>query len=174
MLIHITGAAGSGTSTVGQALAMELGAAFIEADDILWLASNPPFQTQRPVQERRAMLLAAFSRSEIAVVSGVVSGWGIEIEDAFDRIVFLYVDTERRLQRLRERELRRFGRVNPAFLAWAAQYDAGPPEGRSLAKQRAWLSARRCPVLHLEGDLSTQQRLERIRLWMAGPWPHME
>ncbi len=70
-----------------------------------------------------------------------------------------------RLARLRERELRLYGKADPEFLEWAAQYDVGPPEGRSLARQRAWLAARKCPVLCLEGDLSTQQRLARI-----GPW----
>src|SRR5690606_16952708 len=36
MRLHITGACGAGSSTLGQALATELGAAFIEADDIFW------------------------------------------------------------------------------------------------------------------------------------------
>lgn len=168
MLVHITGASGSGTSTVGKALAAELGGTFLEADDIFWRPSDPPFQAKRSAEERRALLLAAFSRSPVAVLSGSVSAWGVEIEDAFDFVVFLYVDTALRLERLREREFRLFGKANPAFLEWAAQYDEGPPEGRSLARQRAWLSARRCPVLHLEGDLSTQARLARIRRWMAG------
>ena len=81
--------------------------------------------------------------------------------------MFLYVDTVLRLERLRVRELQRFGKVNPAFLTWAAQYDEGPPEGRSLARQKAWLAVRNCPVLVLEGDLSTQERLARIRQWRA-------
>lgn len=42
------------------------------------------------------------------------------------------------------------------------QYDAGPPEGRSLAKHTAWLAARRCPVLRLEGDQSTAERVGRV------------
>lgn len=170
MLIHITGASGSGTSTLGKALAGELEGAFLDADDFFWSPSDPPFQVQRPVEERRSLLLAELSRADIAVLSGSVNAWGIEIEDAFDFVVFLYVDTALRLERLRERELQRFGKANPAFLDWAAQYDEGPPEGRSLAKQRAWLSARSCPVLNLEGDLSTQQRLARVKVWMGDRW----
>ena len=64
--------------------------------------------------------------------------------------------------RLREREIRRFGRVDPAFLAWAAQYDEGPLEGRSLSKHQAWLAKRRCTVLRLDGDTSTEWRLGRV------------
>ena len=168
MRIHITGAAGSGTSTLGKALAAQLGARFQEGDDLFWLPSDPPYQTTRPVEERRALLLAQLQRSPQLVVSGSVNAWGAEVEDGFDGIIFLYVDTALRLARLRERELRHYGKADPAFLEWAAQYDAGPPEGRSLARQRAWLAARQCPVLCLEGDLSTQQRLEQAGQWMEG------
>jgi uridine kinase len=174
MLIHITGASGSGTSTLGKTLAEELGGAFLDADDFFWSPSEPPFQVRRPVEERRSLLLDQLSRADIAVLSGSVSGWGVEIEDAFDFVVFLYVDTALRLGRLREREIQRFGKANPAFLDWAAQYDEGPSEGRSLAKQRAWLAARSCPVLNLEGNLSTRERLARIRLWMGNRWPAPE
>lgn len=166
MRIHITGAAGSGTSTLGKALAAQLGASFQEGDDLFWLPSDPPYQATRPVEERRALLLAQFQRSPQLVLSGSVNAWGAEVEDAFDGIVFLYVETTLRLARLRERELRLYGKADPKFLAWAAQYDEGPPEGRSLARQRAWLAARKCPVLCLEGDLSTQERMVRIGRWM--------
>ncbi len=167
MHLHITGAAGSGTSTLGKALAAELDASFLEADDLFWRPTEPPFQAKRPAEERRALLLAALAHSPQLVLSGSVNAWGAEVEDAFDGIVFLYVDTALRLERLHARELALYGKANPAFLEWAAQYDAGPPEGRSLARQRAWLAARRCPVLCLEGDFSTQERLARIRRWMG-------
>ena len=152
---------------MGQALAEALGGRFVEADDFFWLPSEPPFQAKRPVEERRSLLLAEFKRSAVVVVSGAVSGWGVEVEDAFDFVVFLYLDAAIRIERLRQRELQRFGAVNSAFIEWAAQYDEGLQDGRSLARQRAWLSTRSCPVLHLEGDLSTQERLARIRQWMA-------
>jgi len=101
MLIHVTGASGSGTSTLGKALAGELGGAFLDADDFFWAPSDPPFQARRPVEERRSLLLTEFSRSDIAMRSGSVTAWGVEIEDVFDFIVFLYVDTALRLERLR-------------------------------------------------------------------------
>lgn len=165
MFIHITGASGSGTSTLGAALAAELDCVFLEADDFFWLPTEPPFQRKRPEDERRSLLLAALTHAGRAVVSGSVNGWGVEIEDIFDGIVFLYVDTTLRLERLRIRETQRFGKANPAFLIWAGQYDEGPPEGRSLARQKMWLAARKCPVLVLDGDISTAERLARFRQW---------
>jgi hypothetical protein len=58
--------------------------------------------------------------------------------------------------------MQRFGRVDPAFLAWAAQYDEGTLEGRSLSKHEAWLAKRSCPVLRIDDDTSTECRLARV------------
>ncbi|MFO1262155.1 MAG: AAA family ATPase [Rhodoferax sp.] len=162
MLIHITGAAGSGTSTLGVALSQRLGAAHLDTDDFFWLPTVPPYTDRRAPVERRSQLLAALGRSRHTVVSGSLMGWGDEQENAFDLIVFLHVPTPVRIARLQHRETRRFGRANPAFLAWASQYDEGPKEGRSLAKHRAWLNARTCPVLALEGDLAVAVCLEVV------------
>ena len=93
------------------------------------------------------------------MLAGSIVDWGAELENSFDLIVFLYVDAETRIERLRSREVERFGQANPTFLEWAAQYDEGPSEGRSLAKHRAWLGARVCPIIELHGDLSVSERV---------------
>ena len=163
MRILITGASGAGTSTLAAALAAAIDGTHLDADDYYWLPTTPPFQHKRDATERSALLLADLRAAHTPVVAGSVVGWGDAIENAFDLIVFLYVETALRIARLRERETARFGHADPAFLLWASQYDAGPPEGRSLSKHRAWLAARRCPVLELDGDLSVNERLARIR-----------
>jgi uridine kinase len=161
MKVLITGASGSGTTTLGRALAAEIGAAFCDADELFWLATEPPFVEKRD-RDERATLLAGSLRAARVVVAGSIMGWGRELEDAFELVVFLRLDTAIRIARLRERELERRGRVDPAFLAWAEQYDVGPPTGRSLEKQEAWLATLRCPVLRLEGDLTVEARLGKI------------
>ncbi len=40
--IHITGASGSGTSTLAAALAVALGGVHLEADDYYWLSTSSP------------------------------------------------------------------------------------------------------------------------------------
>ena len=60
-------------------------------------------------------------------------------------------------------------RVNPEFLEWAAQYDTGAKEGRSLAKHRAWLLARRCPVLELCGDIAVDEKLMSVLKHVRDP-----
>ncbi|MFD1121435.1 AAA family ATPase [Methylophilus flavus] len=162
MKVHITGASGSGTTTLGQALAQALSSRHLDADAYFWLPTMPPYQEKRPQAERLVLLHADLQSAPDIVASGSVVGWGAEIEEAFDLIVFLYLPAITRIERLRQREITRYGFVNPEFLAWAAQYDEGPAEGRSLAKHEAWLAQRACPVLRLEQDISVQERLGQV------------
>jgi hypothetical protein len=89
-------------------------------------------------------------------------GWSPQLEDSFDLIVFLYLDTAARIERLHKREMEMRGHADPAFLQWAAQYDEGPSHGRSLAKHRAWLAARSCRVLELHGPLTVRERIATL------------
>ena len=72
-------------------------------------------------------------------------------------MVFLYVPTAIRLQRLRARETQRFGAdaVAPGgsmhqqmeeFIEWASHYDDGTVEGRNLARHQAWIATLPCRV----------------------------
>jgi hypothetical protein len=136
---------------LGRAVAATLEAAFVDADDLFWLPTDPPFKAKRDAAERAALLRGHLSTNPSLVVSGSIYGWGIELEDAFDLVVFLQAPAEVRVARLRERELRLLGRVDEEFIAWATQYDLGAMPGRSLARHLAWLESRTCPVLRLSG-----------------------
>ncbi|MEQ1759264.1 MAG: AAA family ATPase [Vicinamibacterales bacterium] len=160
--ILITGASGSGTTTLGKALAEKLGAQHIDADDYYWLPTDPPYRDKRPADERLKLILNALSATPSSVVSGSVMGYGAKLEDSFTLIVFLLVETDVRLARLRARELRNLGSVDEAFLTWASQYEDGPPEGRSRARHEAWLASRSCPVLRLEGSGSVEDHLDEV------------
>jgi hypothetical protein len=157
--ILITGASGSGTTTLGRALATRLTCAFYDADDYYWLPTDPPFRCKQDPAIRASRLLQALENASPTVLAGSILNWGVELEDSFSLIVFLTVPAEIRVSRLREREIQRFGRVDPAFLAWAGQYGQGTLEGRSLSKHEAWLAKRSCPLLRIDGDLSTECRL---------------
>lgn len=162
MKIHIMGASGSGTTTLGQALARTLSFKHLDSDHYYWLPTNPPYKQKRPVADRQALLQAEMDTHTGLVVSGSLLGWGADIENAFDLIVFLYLPAGIRIERLRQREIATYGVADPAFLAWAAQYDTGTAEGRSLAKHQAWLAARTCQILTIEQDLTVAERIARV------------
>lgn len=167
MHILITGAAGSGTSTLAAALADATQAKFLETDDYFWRPSEPPYQHKRDEVERGLALLQDLRANQKTAVAGSLIGWGQDLENAFDLVIFLYLPTTIRLARLQAREELRFGKANPEFLAWAAQYDEGTAEGRSLERHRLWLKSRTCPVLYLEEDISTEERLQQILATLA-------
>jgi uridine kinase len=157
--VLITGAAGSGTSTLADALATAIGGTALEADDFFWLPSDPPYRHKRDARLRAEQLRAALAQQPRLVLAGSIMDWDAAIEDGFDLIVFLHMPTEVRIARLRTREVARFGRADPAFIEWAAAYDEGTAEGRSLARHQAWLQARSGPVLRLTGDLALSDAL---------------
>lgn len=162
MRILITGASGSGTTTLGRALAARLRCPFHDGDDFYWLPTDPPFRSKQDPETRTSRLLEVLQKASTAVLAGSILNWGAELEDSFSLIVFLTVPTDIRVARLRDREMQRFGRVDPDFLAWAEQYDQGTLGGRDLAKHQAWLAKRSCPVLRIDGDTSTECRLARV------------
>lgn len=166
--ILITGASGAGSTTLGQALAARFGYVFLDADDYFWESTNPPYQKKQRKEERLRLVEDATSRSPNFILSGSVVGWGRSFEDCFDLIVYLYIPSPLRLARLQEREINRFGRINPEFIEWAAQYDEGDLNVRSRRLHEAWLRERSCEVLRLEGDLSVEDRIEAIQTKMSG------
>jgi adenylate kinase family enzyme len=162
MRVLVTGASGSGTTTLGRALSVRLGSSFLDADDYYWIPTDPPYKEKRDPAARLQLILADLRKASSSVVAGCVRNWGGELEDSFSLIVFLILDAQIRVARLREREMSELGRVNEVFLEWAAQYDIGRMSGRSRALHEKWLSERSCPALRLEGDLSVAERVARV------------
>lgn len=126
MHIHITGASGSGVTTLGAAVAQNLLLRHLDADNYYWLPTSPPFKEKRPPPERFAMLRMDMESEPGVVLSGSIVGYGAEVEDAFDLIVFLYLPADIRVERLRRRELELYGKVDPAFLRMGEAVRRGP------------------------------------------------
>jgi adenylate kinase family enzyme len=169
MRILITGAAGTGTTTVGRAVAETLGAALFEADDYFWLPTDPPFRHKRDAEHRLSLIIEDLNRAPSAVIAGSIVDWGKELEDSLSLIAFLTVPASVRVSRLREREVAKFGHVNPSFLEWAAQYDEGRMAGRSLRKHESWLSKRNCTILRIDGDISVNESTARVMTALSNP-----
>lgn len=173
--VYITGAAGSGTSTLGAAVAARLGVVHLDIDDYFWAATEPPYTQKRPVAERLALIAAAQLGQGAAggwVLSGALDGWGDLAIAGADLIVFLLTPTPLRLARIRRREAEKFGpRIKPGgdmapshaqFLKWAASYDEPYFSGRSLTRHRNWLATRPEPVLELSGTTALDEMLAQV------------
>lgn len=76
MRIHITGASGSGTTTLGAAAADKLGAKHLDVDDFAWAHTEPPFMVRNEPEARSRMFMSAIDGIERWVLSGSLLRWG--------------------------------------------------------------------------------------------------
>lgn len=153
--VHIFGASGAGTTTLGRALASALETQHFDTDDFYWHPTDPPFRHKRPVAERIDLMGQVFLPRRDWVLSGSLDSWSNGVDHRFTLAVYLTLDTETRLTRLRAREGWRLQdpseRENmEAFLAWAAAYDDGLLPGRNRSRHLAWSRTLDCPVLRLD------------------------
>ena len=105
MRVLVTGASRSGTTTLGRALSVRLGSSVLDADDYYWIPTDPPYEVKRDPAAWLQLILADLRKASSAVVAGCVRNWGRELEDSFLLVVFLILDSEIRVTRLREREV---------------------------------------------------------------------
>ena len=172
--IHTLGASGSGATSLGRALADALALPHHDTDDYFWQPTVPPYQKKRERAERIRLMREIFLPRADWVLSGSLEGWGDEIIPYFDLVIFLSTPRQVRLQRLRAREATHFGSYAVApggwrhqdtedFVDWAAHYEEGDREGRSLAKHEAWLATLPCPVVRLDGSRSMPELVAEVR-----------
>jgi len=176
--IHVFGASGSGTTTLGEALAAEFGVPCLDTDRYFWLPTEPPFQEVRPLDARLLLLRADMTKERAWVSSGSLSGWGDPLLPFIDRAVFLSLDRDIRMARLIEREKVRYGpealapggrmhEQHREFVAWAGAYDSGGMEMRSRLRHEAWLASFPRPVLRLDSAQTVEENLATLVGWLS-------
>ena len=170
--IIIFGAPGSGTSTIGRALAKELGFSHFETDDFSGIKVDvPPFRISRTLKERTILLQSALGRCNNFVISGSMWDWDTSFKPLFDLAVFITTPTNIRIERIEKREWEKHGeriRVNGdmfdthrKFIAWAKTYDTDNPD-RSLKLHEQWIKTLPCPVFRIDGTLPIKENIGLI------------
>ncbi len=157
-VIHIYGASGSGTSTLGRKICDELGFTFMDTDDYFWLTK---YTVKRRKEERLALMKQDISNAENVVISGSIAGWGDELISLFTLAIRLETNTDIRIERIKNREKEKFGeRITPGgdmyeshmeFLKWAEAYDTGSVNMRSRARHDEWEKKLQCERILLNG-----------------------
>ena len=171
--IHIFGASGSGTTTLGAALADAMGGRHFDTDSYFWIPTDPPFQTIRERAERQELLRQDLEQNDSWALSGSLCGWGDFAIPMFDLVVFLWIPSDLRMQRLEKREIERYGPEieNPSdprypqhkeFLDWAASYDTGGLDMRSKSRHEQWIATLPCPVIRIERGRTVPENLKAV------------
>ncbi len=171
-VIHLFGASGSGTTTLGRTLAEKCALRHMDSDDYYWLPTNPPFTQKRPIPERLALMQRDIDAAPGAVISGSLVTWGDALMPQFTLAIRVVTDSALRLERLHARELARFGpriledgdmyEEHQAFLAWAARYDNGDITMRSRANHDAWQQQLACPLIVVDGAAPMEEKLAQV------------
>ena len=171
--IHIFGAAGSGTTTLGKSLAERLNILHLDTDDYFWEDTEIPYTEKREQTKRIELLKTDLEKYPEWVLSGSLCGWGDFAIPMFTFAVFLWIPEDLRLSRLREREVTRFGQEalapggwfhenHTAFMEWAAQYDSAGTDMRSMALHEEWIKTLSCRLIRFEQPLSADVMTAQI------------
>jgi len=176
-IIHVFGASGSGTTTLGKAIGKRLSCRALDSDDFFWLPTNPPYTTRRPADERVALIREEFAKDGDAVLSGSLVDWGDSLIPLFTLAVRLVTPTDERIRRIKEREHARFGSriddggdmhaAHEAFLRWASAYDDGPVTIRSRAEHDRWQTKLTCRLLTLDGTRPVDELVDEVERALA-------
>jgi len=172
----LTGGPGAGASTTGERLSTRLDIPWIDSDDYFHKPTNPPFQVQYSKEERSELIHAEFARFESWILSGSISAWDIH-DVEFTHGVLIDIGSEVRLNRLKIRERERFGlRINAGgdmyeahreFMNWAASYESGELDGRSLPREKAFMAQHCSHFLSIDKQ-HTLDHLEKVILAFIG------
>ena len=163
--IHIFGATGSGTTTLGKALAKKMGYIHFDNDNYVFETDGKQFTKPRRPIIRNTLLYNDLRNTPSWVLSGAVCGWGDFIIRYLDLVVFLWVPLDDRLIRIEAREEklgRKKHKTYKKFIRWASAYDTGSTNMRSLAQHEEWMKKLSCPLLRLEGNKSLDEDLKTI------------
>jgi len=170
--LHVMGASGAGTTTLGRALADHWSVPHADADDYFWVPTDPPYVEKRPAADRLALMRSVFVPREAWVLSGSMLGWGADIVAECDAVVFVTLDPTERLRRLEHREThRQDGRPRDetawrAFLEWARGYDEPTFQGRSRVAHEQWLARLGKPVLRLDSARTPEELRDAVLGWV--------
>lgn len=172
-VIHIFGASGSGTSTLGRYISKELGYFFMDTDDYFWEPTNPPYTKKRNLFTRIKLMKEDIERYDNVVISGSLVDWGDELIPLFTLAIRIEADTNIRLERLKIREREKFGsRIDiggdmydnhAEFINWAASYDDGGIDMRSKVKHDNWQKQLMCPLIIVDGSIPTMKNFELVK-----------
>lgn len=172
-VIHIYGASGSGTTTLGRYISEKSGYFFMDTDDYFWEPTNPPYTVKRSPSIRLQFMKEDIERHDNVVISGSLVDWGDELIPLFTLAIRVETDTDIRLQRLNRREREKFGsRIDFGgdmyenhleFIKWADSYDHGGMDMRSKAKHDDWQKKLICPLLFVDGNMPVSENYEIIQ-----------
>ncbi|QWB99318.1 AAA family ATPase [Mycoplasmatota bacterium] len=176
MIINIFGSSGSGTTTLAEKIAKNYHFTHIDVDDLMWEKTDPPFTVRRDNELIKNLIKEALKKSENSVISGSIVNIFDELKSHIDLFIYMNLDIETRIQRINDREYKRFGsRILPdgdlykkhqEFLKWVSDYEHNPENIRSRKQHLSWLDDVHAPVLRVAHELNFDELLKIVKTYI--------
>ena len=153
--IQICGLNGCGKSTIGKALAEELGFHFIDNENLYFSRTTvyEPYTSPKSRTEVERLLMDEVHEHDNFVFAAVKGDYGKEILPYYSYIVLVEVPKEIRLQRVRNRSFQKFGN---RMLPGGDLHDQEEAffkmvESRPEDYVEKWVQTLNCPVIKIDG-----------------------
>ncbi|QUG42051.1 AAA family ATPase [Psychrobacillus sp. INOP01] len=176
MKVQIIGGSGTGKSTLAKFISEKENIMWIDTDRYLW--KDESFNENHPIEKRIEMYEKDMESNEEYVVSGSVFSWNPNGFSNRDLFVFLYLDEEIRMERLRKREISRdnlkktwtdeYGNTTNEFLEWCKTYlkEKDKTMIGTYAAQSYEMELSKSPILKLDSSQSVEELYLAIRAWL--------
>lgn len=168
MIIHIMGASGSGTSTVGEFLSKMLKYDLIESDFFKWEQTVPEFMIMRPIEESNKLLIDRIEKSNNLIITGSLHSNPCTFK-YINLIVYLKCPTKVRLDRIQKRDietgrnsLQKSEEVRKnyfGFLELAKNYNKLGLDVRSKKSQKMVMKSCNAPVV----TIYTNKNMDKLK-----------
>lgn len=168
-LIAICGGNGAGKSTVARYLAAKTGWLYLEIEDYYFkreddLVSVYKYERARSKEEVARLLGNDLIKSDNSVIAATRIDFCEEIERQLSAVIHLEVPTFERVQRVRERSHREFGK---RMLVGGDLYEREEiffqrVQERPLVDLYRWYSHLRCPVYMVDGMMGVESTVDWI------------
>ncbi len=174
MNIQITGASGSGKTSIGKKLSEILNCNYIDTDDILWLwdKSVQPYTVAINDIESCEKLKQILLNNPSTIASGMFYPWSESLIYMFDLLIVIDTDKEIRRKRIIDREYEMYGnrfkkggdmynQFNE-FLNWSMSYDTSDDKLGSKKATDEWTKKFNCDILYIDGSKPINENIDII------------
>lgn len=165
--IQICGLNGCGKSTLGKALAAEIDFHYIDSERLYFDTENSTtaYAAPRSHEEVAHLLMQEICANPNFVFASVKGNYGSEILSKYNYVIVLETPKKIRLQRIRDRSLRKFGsRILPGgdlHEAEEAFFRMAASRGEDYIEN--FLQSVSCPVLRIDGTKPIAESVKYIR-----------
>ena len=178
MRVLISGGPGSGCTTTASAVGRALDIPVFDSDAFFHKPTDPPFQQQYSLGERRDLLRSQLTGLDEWIISGSIAAWDLSGLTTTHG-VFLEIPSGERLKRLEQRQKTQFGsriasgcdmeEEHRSFLEWAAAYESRTGVGRNLSTDRAFLESRCDHFMGINTVVPLEELVAKVIRFLSEP-----